>query len=274
MTAAAHGSTNAQGAVIATSPASMPLHIIVVSGLSPFTMSVTIAAERTDDAGEHRVHDNEADAQIGARECRTRIKSEPAESQDERSQHDHRHVVTRHGIAVYLCIEFANARPDDHRSRQRDNAAHRVNNTRTGEIDRSMTKTPIQATLRQPTTTPDPIAIEAIRQRNPQTEQAEILPGPAFGHRTGGNRCGGIHKNHHEKEQHQNCGIADGTGQKPALQTDKAISKRARSFTSSIDCCTQAPTSLSSRQAWDRETGNQPGATGPFHQLPQPIANP
>src|SRR5262249_47833926 len=43
ITAAAHGSTNAHGAVMATRPASMPLHIIVGSGLSPFNISTTIA---------------------------------------------------------------------------------------------------------------------------------------------------------------------------------------------------------------------------------------
>ena len=46
-----------------------------------------------------------------------------------------------------LRIEFANARPENHRSRERDHATHCVNNTRTGEIDRSMTKSPIYATL-------------------------------------------------------------------------------------------------------------------------------
>ena len=38
MTTAAHGATNAHGAVIATSPASMPLHDIEMSGLPYFAL--------------------------------------------------------------------------------------------------------------------------------------------------------------------------------------------------------------------------------------------
>src|SRR5215471_17125941 len=43
MTTEAHGATNAQGAVIATSPASMPLHDIEMSGLPHFQLVHAIA---------------------------------------------------------------------------------------------------------------------------------------------------------------------------------------------------------------------------------------
>ena len=52
----------------------------------PFNMSVTIASERTGDAGKHRVHHDEADAQVGAGKRRAGIKAEPAEGQDERAE--------------------------------------------------------------------------------------------------------------------------------------------------------------------------------------------
>ena len=45
MTAAAHGATNAQGAVMATSPASKPFAVIEGSGL-PNTRHITNIAER------------------------------------------------------------------------------------------------------------------------------------------------------------------------------------------------------------------------------------
>ena len=43
MTTAAHGATNAHGAVIATRPASMPLHDIEMSGLPYFAFVYAIA---------------------------------------------------------------------------------------------------------------------------------------------------------------------------------------------------------------------------------------
>ena len=44
ITTAAHGATNAHGAVIATSPASMPLHVIEMSGFPHFAFVHAIAA--------------------------------------------------------------------------------------------------------------------------------------------------------------------------------------------------------------------------------------
>ena len=65
------------------------------------------------------------------------------------------------GIALRppLRIEFADARTDDHRARERDNSAHRVNDAGAGEVHCTMAKTPIDTTLRQPTATPDPVRI-------------------------------------------------------------------------------------------------------------------
>ena len=50
MTVAAHGATKAQGAVMATSPASMPLHVIEMSGFPHFQLVQAMA----DDAAEAR----------------------------------------------------------------------------------------------------------------------------------------------------------------------------------------------------------------------------
>ena len=50
--------------------------------------------------GEHRVHDDEADAQVGAGQGRARIEAEPAERQDERAEHDHRDVVPGHRLRL------------------------------------------------------------------------------------------------------------------------------------------------------------------------------
>ena len=75
-----------------------------------------------------------------------------------------------------------------------------------------MAEAPIDATLSQPTASPDPVAIETIRQGNPETEQAVVFPCPAFSHGARRDRRGGVHKNHHKEKQHQDGRIADGTG--------------------------------------------------------------
>src|SRR6476659_3139243 len=53
MTTEAHGATNAHGAVIATSPASMPLHVIDISGLPHFALVHAIAITAPADAASN-----------------------------------------------------------------------------------------------------------------------------------------------------------------------------------------------------------------------------
>ena len=50
ITTAAHGATNAHGAVIATSPASIPLQVIEISGLPHLALVHAIAATAPADA--------------------------------------------------------------------------------------------------------------------------------------------------------------------------------------------------------------------------------
>src|SRR5262245_36070679 len=50
MTTDAHGATNAHGAVIATSPASMPLHVIEISGFPHFQLVQAMAITAPADA--------------------------------------------------------------------------------------------------------------------------------------------------------------------------------------------------------------------------------
>ena len=95
MITAAHGATNAHGAVIATRPASMPLHDIEMSGL-PYLALVN--AHRHHEAGargEQRVDRDEADAQVGRTQRRAGVEAHPSEHEDQRADHDERDVVTR-----------------------------------------------------------------------------------------------------------------------------------------------------------------------------------
>ena len=134
--------------------------------------------QATGDTGEHRVHHDETNAQVRTGERRARVKAEPAERQDERADNNHRHVVTGHSLGPALRVVLADARADDHRARQRDNAAHRVHDARTGEVDRAVAKAPIDTALSEPTAAPDPVGIEAIGQAQPisRKEQNSSTP--------------------------------------------------------------------------------------------------
>ena len=57
---AAHGATNAHGAVIATRPASMPLHDIEMSGFPYLALVHAIAVTKPKHAGEQRVDRDDA----------------------------------------------------------------------------------------------------------------------------------------------------------------------------------------------------------------------
>ncbi len=73
-------------------------------------------------------------------------------------------------------IELPDARANNHRSGERDNSAHRVDDTRAREVNRTVPEAPIYAALREPASTPHPVRIETIRQCNPEAVKNEILP--------------------------------------------------------------------------------------------------
>src|SRR5207237_9144518 len=111
-------------------------------------------------AGEQRVDDHEADAQIGAGERRSRVEPEPAEGEDKRAEADNHQVVRRHRLGLAVDV-LADARTDDDRSRQGDDAPHGVHYARAGEVDSAVAKAPVETALRKPAAAPDPVGIEA-----------------------------------------------------------------------------------------------------------------
>ena len=72
ITVAAQGATKAQGAVMATSPASMPLHVIEMSGFPHFQLVQAMARIAPGARGEQRVDGDDADPQVGGAERRAR----------------------------------------------------------------------------------------------------------------------------------------------------------------------------------------------------------
>ena len=113
MITAPMGFTKAQGAVIATSPASMPLQHMVGSGLRPLSMSVTMADQRRDNASQHGVHHDEADAQVRPGKRRAGVEAEPAEGQNKGAQNDQGHAMPRHGLRPAISVILADAGADN-----------------------------------------------------------------------------------------------------------------------------------------------------------------
>ena len=95
MTAAAHGCTNAHGAVIATSPASMPFAIIPGSGWCALARICTqnIATTAPNAAAIAVFTATTANRLSVAAKRRRGVEAEPTEQQDERAEHRHRDVV-------------------------------------------------------------------------------------------------------------------------------------------------------------------------------------
>src|SRR5260370_41608394 len=105
------------------------------------------------------------------------------------------------GDRLWLALEvLPEARSDDDRASQGDEASHPMHDAGAGEVDRAMAEVPVDAALSQPASAPDPVRVDAIRQRNPQAEEYEVLPRPAFRHRARGDGGRGVHEHHHEEE--------------------------------------------------------------------------
>ena len=85
--------------------------------------------DRSECSGNRRVGSNSCKLNIGCSKCAGRVKSEPAEQQDERSEHRHWNVVTRNCTRLSVCTEFANAWPKNNCTGKSSNATHCMHNT-------------------------------------------------------------------------------------------------------------------------------------------------
>src|SRR4030095_1486505 len=111
-----------------------------------------------------------------------------------------------HSLRPPISAILADTWADDHSTSERDNATHRVHDSRPCKVDCPMPQAPVDAALGEPTAAPDPVGVETIRQCDPQAKEAEILPGPTLGHRSSRDRRSGVHKHHHkEKQRHHPC---------------------------------------------------------------------
>src|SRR6266571_8477535 len=119
--------------------------------------------------------------------------------------------MSRYSLWPPLRVILADTGAYNHGASERDEAAHAVHDSRTCKVHCPMPQTPVNAALGEPATTPEPVGVETIRQRDPQTIETEALPGPALGHRAGRDRGGGVHKDHHKEKQHHHPRVPNGT---------------------------------------------------------------
>src|SRR5262249_4335089 len=93
------------------------------------------------------------------------IKSEPTEGQNEAAEENHRDVVAWHRVGTAVAPVFTDTRADYHRHRERAHSAHRVDDSRAGEIAVAVAQVIVGSELRQPSAAPCPVAIERVGAR-------------------------------------------------------------------------------------------------------------
>ncbi len=101
---------------------------------------------------QHRVDDDDRDAEVRTAQRATSIKTKPAKGEDERPKDNHRNVVTRDRLWLAV-LELANPRSDHNRTDQPDDTAHGMDDTRACEIDCPMAQPknlPVWLTNRRP----------------------------------------------------------------------------------------------------------------------------
>ena len=219
ITIAAHGCTNAHGAVMATRPASMPFTIIPGSGfLAPVYMSQNIAATAPNAAAIAVFVATVAKRTSVDREGRRGVEAEPAEQQDEATEHRHRDVVTRQRAGLAVGPVLADAGTEHERTGQRRGTTDRVHHAGAGEVDVAEAEVGGVAELGEPAAAPGPGAeqrvVDGAAEEAPPDER---LPLPPLGHRAGRDGGDRVHERHHvEEERHATGGVEGLAGTGPA----------------------------------------------------------
>ncbi len=217
ISAAIAGVTKAHGAVIATSPASMPLAIIPGSGLPVRRVTHSIAIGRPERPGDRCVRRNGGELNVGGGERRGGVEAEPAEQEDERAEQRHRDVVSGERAWLAVAAVLADAWAEHEGAGEGSRAADGVDDARAGEVDVAGAEVHRVPRLRQPAATPRPRreqrVVEGAAEEAPDHEAAPL---PPLGHRPGGDRRHGVHEGDHVDEQGEHAGVDAAARQRPA----------------------------------------------------------
>ncbi len=103
--------------------------------------------------------------------------------------------------------------------------------------------------LREPAAAPEPVGVDAVGKRDPQTVEAEVLPRPALGHRTGRDRRGGVHEHHHEEEEHHHADVVDRAVQEEALRPEQPVREGAGRVAGGVGRGTEPEPAVQHREA-------------------------
>ena len=175
----ATGPTKPDGAVIATSPASIPLTIIPGFGLPLGPPGVDHRRERAEAGCQHRDDGDDPDPQGAVARGAERaagVEPEPAEGQDERAQDRQDDVVARDRVGRAVLVVLADPRPEDDRAGQGAPAADRVDDARAGEVGVARAQAD-RAELAQPAAAPRPVGEDRVEDRgDEQAVDDERLP--------------------------------------------------------------------------------------------------
>ena len=170
-------------------------------------------AERRSDGGVRRDHGK---TNIRGGQRRSGVEPEPAEQQDERPEHRHRDVVSRERSRLSIRTELPDSCTEYESAREPGDATHCVDDARPRKVDVTETEVRAHAELGQPAAAPGPAAEDRVIERAAEQAPAdERLPLPPLGHRSGGNRGGGVHERHHVKEESGDGSAVCDTAQAP-----------------------------------------------------------
>ena len=227
------------GAVMATSPASMPLHVIEMSGFPHFQLVQAIAMIAPADAASSVLTATIADAQVGRAERRAGVEAHPAEREHQRADHDVAEVVP--GERPDACRPFGTCRcaaraasPARARPSRRSRAPRRTRRSRPRR-GRGPATVP---SCDEPAAAPHPVAVDRVDDRaHRDLGEDEAGEADALGDRADDDVAGGLHEHDLEQEEREHADVVAVPGlQEEAVQADHAGVAVAEDAKSAATC--------------------------------------
>lgn len=195
------GDTKAHGAVIATSPASIPLQAMVTSGLSNMKYHRIMAAAEPATAAR-LVFMAITEIRKSVAQGGTRVETHPSKQEDESARNHVDKVMSGKGTWLTIPSVFAKPGSQNDGKSHRAKSPHRVHHCRTCKVDVSMSEIPGRAKLRHPATAPYPATEHGIQ--DPANEQFRDNKGPegnALTDRADDDITRSLHENEFEESQ-------------------------------------------------------------------------
>ena len=158
--------------------------------------------------GEQRVDGDDADPQVGRAERRPGVEAHPTEGQDQRADDDVAEVVPGERPDRPVLSVLADARSEQHRQRECGPATGRMHDPGPGEVDRAVAEVERLAEVREPTTTPHPVAVDRVDDRpHRDLGEEEAREADPLGDRADDDVAGGLHEHDLEQEEREHADV-------------------------------------------------------------------